>query len=445
MSELTAVEVSYDLLEKPRREAIQASAQHLLKEIDRPKAIHEKTLSLREYIWPALDAYGHDQSLPHDYELSLLPLSRIGAEQGFSGSSILLGYFKHKKNTSLFPSQPMVIKLREKCPTAFGKLSELRDELHRAERLRPYISYHKSQYALPLHISDDLPGMGYQVLWSPFALTDLVQRHQSGLSFLEAPDLRQLLKIKKGGEPSEESLKKALKVVESAFQIMGPLHKRDGTARSVSTSFHKEYEPYLRKLGEGWGSSWREIWGTQQKTSDFNICWVNPFWVLSELMARNNVLLRLGAIHGDLHPGNILYATPERPFLIDFGWADDNAHIAKDFVLLECNLRFIYFPADVSFSEVRRFAQMNAQDVAWPEDLNKRFKPRFDVIQSLRKAFLDAHGVKVDWMTEYVIPLFLVSMGLLRYVDQYTNQVAARLTVLELAQYINDNYLLQVE
>ncbi|MFP2897874.1 phosphotransferase [Corallococcus sp. 4LFB] len=442
MSKQIEVEVSYDLLEQSRRKAIQDSALQLLEEKDTGGSELDQASNRREDIWPALNAYGHDKNLSQDYELSLLPLSRIGAEQGFSGSSILLGYFRHRRNSNLFPSQPMVIKLRKRPPESFGTLSELRDELHRAERLLPYISYHKSQYAVPLHISDVLSKTEYQVLWSPFALTDLVQRHESALSFLDAPDLRQLLAIKKGTEPTKDQLEMALNVVKSAFQILDPLHKRDGTARSVSTSFQKEYAPYLRKFGESWGGSWMELWGTQRETSDFGVSWLNPFWVLNELMARNNISLRLGAVHGDLHPGNILYATPERPFLIDFGWADDNAHIAKDFVLLECNLRFIYFPADVSFADARQFAQLNAQNVALPENLRKRFKPRHDLIQALRTAFVNAHGGRVDWMEEYVIPLFLVSMGLLRYVDQYANQVAARLTVLELARYISDEYLL---
>jgi len=50
----------------------------------------------------------------------------------------------------------------------------------------------------------------------------------------------------------------------------------------------------------------------------------------------------LGAIQGDLHPGNIVYTRGGRPAIIDFGWASDKAHVAKDFVLLECNLRFLF-------------------------------------------------------------------------------------------------------
>jgi hypothetical protein len=440
-----SVDVTYDLLEQPRRDAIKTSAEELLHLIEKLQSQRKDPLADYEHmhIWPALGAYGHDLDLPQNYQLTLLPLSRIGADQGFSGSSIVLGYFKHSGASELFPSQPMVIKLRKKGKDSFGRISELRDELHRANRLRPYIGYHKDQYALPLHITDGTPGLEYQVLWSPFALTDLVTRTTPGLNFSTAPDLRQLLAFQKSKEPSPKSLEEALSVIKSTFHVLEPLHKRAGTARSISTSFSKEYELYLRGFGKSWGKAWRRIWGEEQETQDFGTKWVNPIRVLEELLKQDKISLRLGAVHGDLHPGNILYAPEQfqRPFLIDFGWADDNAHIAKDYVLLECNLRFIYFPADVPFETVTRFAQMNGRQDAKPERFDERFKGRVSMIDQIRQSFIQLRGNDPDWMTEYIIPLFLVSFGLLKFTHQYSNQIAARLTILELAKHISENFL----
>jgi hypothetical protein len=49
-------------------------------------------------------------------------------------------------------------------------------------------------------------------------------------------------------------------------------------------------------------------------------------------------------VHGDLHPNNVLFGPKFVPVLIDFAFGHRDGHFIKDFVLMECSLRFLLAP-----------------------------------------------------------------------------------------------------
>jgi Ternary complex associated domain 9 len=49
-------------------------------------------------------------------------------------------------------------------------------------------------------------------------------------------------------------------------------------------------------------------------------------------------------VHGDLHPNNVLFGPNYVPVLIDYAFGHLNGHFIKDFVLMECSLRFLQTP-----------------------------------------------------------------------------------------------------
>lgn len=49
-------------------------------------------------------------------------------------------------------------------------------------------------------------------------------------------------------------------------------------------------------------------------------------------------------VHGDLHPNNVLFGRNFVPVLIDYAFGHLDGHFIKDFVLMECSLRFLQIP-----------------------------------------------------------------------------------------------------
>ena len=162
----------------------------------------------------------------------------------------------------------------------------------------------------------------------------------------------------------------------------------------------------------------------------------NPLWVVEKLK-KTDAEMTMGAVHGDLHPGNIVLSASNHPRVIDFGWSRSNGHIAQDFVLLECNFRFLMLRPQLSLSEVKRFSEWFEWDATVPSDLSDYSRARAEIILQLRAHAKEAFPSAIDWNWEYVVPLFLVAFGLLRFAPQLGNQAAALFTVLGLANHID--------
>jgi hypothetical protein len=166
--------------------------------------------------------------------------------------------------------------------------------------------------------------------------------------------------------------------------------------------------------------------------------------VLDRIRKLPEALLSCGAIHGDLHPRNVILGEKSEPFLIDYGWARDSQHVAKDFVLLECNLRFVTLPPEIPEKDVLAMCTWLSMRDAPPSVTDPVCEVRCELIRTVRRSLVSViaespkgAAPQLFWITEYVAPLFLVALGLFQHLPNYSNQLAARLTVLSLATYIN--------
>ncbi|MBV9125329.1 MAG: phosphotransferase, partial [Planctomycetes bacterium] len=148
--------------------------------------------------------------------------------------------------------------------------------------------------------------------------------------------------------------------------------------------------------------------------------------------------MRLGVVHGDLHPGNIILRTGEPPAIIDFGWSKDLAHVAKDYVLMECNIRFLTLRPQVGESQLEPFVKWVAWDEKAPGTLIKYLQQRAQLVECVREQATTALGADTNWNQEYLVPLFLTAFGLLRYAPQLGHQSAAVLFVESLARHLAD-------
>jgi hypothetical protein len=418
------VTLSFDATESKRLDAIHGSAAKLLARM-RGRQGADVVWSLQEAVWPALGLPEYRESHGKPVRLTLLPLSRIGQMEGKSGSLVLIGYFSFMEADALC-SHPLVIKTLDRT-----KSDKLGDEYKNALSIKPFAYDSKDSFAIPIFF-DETQG-GYRILWSICSATGSVPRVSpiSGMASpaFEVEDLRKPL--------SEGDNERAAAAFEAAFDLLGNCHRRFGTASVDEVALGVEYEWYLRGLGSVWGDRWVEIWGKTDERflPNAKVRTINPLWVVDRLKALRFALHR-GAIHGDLHPGNIILKSRGAPTIIDFGWAQNRAHVAKDFVLLECNLRFLTLRTEASEREVESFSGWIVWDSTPPTGLSSYLQGRVSLIQRLRRKAAVVFPTGTDWDREYVAPLFLVAVGLLRFAPQLGNQQAAVRFVLSAAAYL---------
>jgi hypothetical protein len=441
--------VSPELLETEELDAIRISAQAVFQKIRSFKQ-SDGVLNFGESIWPAV--VGREGINP---ELILVPLSRLGAVQGFSGNRVLIGYFATISH-SLIPSRPMVIKLSPKRDA-----KKLEDERDRASRVRLHLAYYPGEFALPIHydtVSD------YGVLWSPFSSsTPLLRTYTGGTGSRLALGIEDLWYHLRKQTPFSSSAKlseteaadparapaKDIDVrfdrnvdlkqgIETAFELLKPLHFGNGTAKRIEREVVTEYKRYLRGAEGDWGVVWNQIWApNSQKTVDIDgSSRLNPFWVLNEIGKKGAVPLYCGGVHGDLHPKNILFSDHKTPHIIDFGWADPEAHIAKDFVLMECNLRFMVLRPEISKRHIEQLANWVGIEDACPKLSDDYCQSRADLIDLIRKIAMVRFPSRTDWVWEYVVPMFLTALGLLKHLRDTDNQQSALTTVISSGEYV---------
>jgi hypothetical protein len=448
------VDVTPELLDEDEQNAIELSAGKVLEKIKSCKK-DEGVLNFGETVWPAVIERNNVSA-----ELVVVPLDRLGAVQGISGNHVLVGYFADK-DRRLIPSRPMVIKLSPKRGAA-----KLKDEYDRAQKIRLHLAYYPGNFALPIYyerVKD------YGVLWSPFSSSiPLLRGYPRGGGprlALGIDDLWHRLRGRPGPETWENPLVFAARpgreagsmeldaapypainleeAFRTVFELLKPLHLDNGAATRIEKDLVDEYKVYLRNMERDWGRVWDGRWApkTEEKLNIYGRTRMNPLWVLDQLRRNKPEHLYCGGVHGDLHPKNILFSEQKAPGVIDFGWAAPQGHIAKDFVLLECNLRFMVLRPELPTEHVEQIANWVAFNALPPVFNDGYCKERIGLIQVVRQVADETFPRPTNWAIEYVTPLFLVALGLLRQLQDADNQLSAELTVLSAGEYVAHNVL----
>jgi hypothetical protein len=446
-----AVKVKFEGTEDERLTDIAASAELLLGRILPPPGRNatdaeppQAVWSLRESVWPALGLSGQQLPDASKVRLKLLPLSRLGQMEGKSGSLVLVGWFEGE-NFVAPTSHPLIVKTRKRDADGTSKL---REEYDNAMAVKPFVYDRKDSFAIPVWFDGGRPD--YDILWSSCMLTDrtaeagAAEQNPSGNRLLSA-DLREYLGGVNAGQ--DDDTEAALDVIGDAFRLLRNLHRRCNwttpSEQCQERSVREEYTNYLRKFSAVrnagvWGPRWAEhCWaGAKVKyLGSGSDSPVNPIWLVERLLGMTYPML-LGVVHGDLHPGNIIPRPHEPPAIIDFGWSQDHAHLAKDFVLLECNLRFLSLRPQIGQERIRPFVKWLAWDETPPPGLDGYLEGRVKLVRRVREEAKRVFGDATDWDREYLVPLFLCAFGLLRYAPQLGHQLAAILFVESLANYL---------
>ena len=133
------------------------------------------------------------------------------------------------------------------------------------------------------------------------------------------------------------------------------------------------------------------------------------------------------------------------PHIIDFGWSGDNRHIAQDFALLECNLRFFVQTPSIPFNDLLAIARWIDIGQEPPTALSSPAAAEtVKVIGIVRKLAPNHFASGVNWGMQYAVPVFLIGLGLFKHLHECENQVAGHLTVLSLADYIKKEIIAKI-
>lgn len=423
-------ELEIDFLEKTEQTAIINSARTIF---DDPTS--------RSSVWPA---FGMLDSKVVKPRLRIVPLERIGVSQGKSGSKVRVAYFVDGPQSTDKDrwSLPLVIKV---APNA-----ELVKEKNNADGLQSYVTQHRQRFALPFLLSEDKIS-DVSILWSQFTASTKLSEHEAPSFWLRGADLLGVLRGKKQDLPDV----KPEVIVTDALELVRPLHQKGlGAPEPRPDNIVAHYNRYLRGIltkqsewpaePEDWCSKWKAVWASPdvENISQFGSPWKNPFWVLDQLCRIPNQQLQCGYVHGDLHPRNVVLTGYGEARIIDFGWAGAGRHISQDFVLLDCNLRFVVQHPDLPIEDLRALAGWIAFDQnSVPVLSTPTAKQRFDLLKILRSAAQKRFHKDTNWDIEYVVPLFLTALGLLKHMSNCENQISAHLTILALADYIAKNVL----
>ena len=375
--------------------------------------------------WP-----GSDHVDLEDVDLIVLPLERVGAPPGESGASVFVAYYCVRDGSArIKPSPPFAVKIHTK--------KEMERERKDADRLPTLEPTRENRFAKPIDcypIDDDLA-----VLIAPFGSVYSPGEPQK----VTLNDLWTALKEadRLTGSDYDDAWRKIERHVGSALDLVGGLHRGTGSERQTR-SYREALSWYVRHTRDPACSEKsrahvpHHIFGDEPTVCAFGRRWVNPTRVIDRLLPRT-FETTTGAVHGDLHPKNVVLDDADRPHIIDFGWACTNAAVVVDYALLDINIRSITLPSQIDQWDVLKIAEF-LPGGRKPTKLRKAVQRRVDLIHGVIWDRVEEQGVIQDWGTEYVIPFFIVAYGLLVHLDKARNQMALVATVLAAAEHIDD-------
>lgn len=409
-----------------------------------------------EFLWPALKKMIIEKRDIRELgvdkiELNIIPLDRLGQKNGMSGSGVVLGYFETENVT--FPSLPMIIKLSE---TGKGHISE---EFEHSMEIFPYLRS-KGTFILPFYMIKE-KNMEFLISSSKVRFDD--RKVAVGNSYIRTlmNVLEELEKIYEYDEISKKT-----ETICNTFDYLyyclrdihsGPSHEK-GKVCIEDKEYGCEYKRYLRNTIDikknVIDKSIEGLW-CEKKNTECTECTMKcscPSTILKKLLHKTSSF-HMGGIHGDFHPRNIIYLDYEEDgyneaSIIDYGWANINAHIAKDFVLMECNFRFMALKSAINSASLKKLC--NALTDAELDNLlnNKSLTDYCNsiirIIKNIRKNFIKTikyidSKLEIDndfFLKEYIVPMFFVAFGLVKYHSESRNQRAMEETLYALSNFL---------
>ena len=186
----------------------------------------------------------------------------------------------------------------------------------------------------------------------------------------------------------------------------------------------KEYERYLRDMAaEGRIKSVLGPDYAKESLSYLGSKILNPLIAIKKDGFKKSIVCKIGPVHGDLHPTNVVLNCHMKPSLIDFAWANANGHVLKDFVLMENSIRFMLFPNHTNWPLQKKcnsdlldeYGFEKLQDSPYKgSDLEWHYARLAVVLRAIREAAKAVGGPDYKF-EEYLAAQYLVLFGLLKF------------------------------
>lgn len=387
-------------------------------------------------VWPAAyDAQNDGRPIdPADVELLVLPLDRIGAPPGASGASVYIVYYSHAPRDAgadqWIVSPPLAVKI--------GDAAKLKDELDVKKRWPSLGEAGRQRFAFPFHLDAESAENG--VLVAPFRSKFVDEAGERNR--IQLGDLWGLLtdsaETLTGRIPCLDEVRAC---VHGALEAVALAHRGNAKRKPRrSRTYASAFEWYLRGTCAAMPGASRAhipdaLFGAGDQVNAFGRVWPNPRRIMEDLVKSARTFeTYFGPIHGDLHSKNIVIDNRGQVHIIDFGWAVKEAPIVLDFLLLDINLRGTTLPSQVSEPDLLALAGFLSptQEV---DDLPVPVRCRAALIKDCVWSAAKVEAAE-DWFSEYLIPMFIVSFGLLVHLDSARNQNAIIALILSLADEI---------
>ena len=129
----------------------------------------------------------------------------------------------------------------------------------------------------------------------------------------------------------------SVRLLQSTYESCRASHRGSMASFKVGT----QYEDYLRATPERLlEDPLPNVFPGGSNATIYGQTFRDPRRIL-EAVKEHEINSLVCPVHGDLHPNNVLFGRNFVPVLIDYAFGHLYGHFIKDFVLMECSLRFL--------------------------------------------------------------------------------------------------------
>jgi Ternary complex associated domain 9 len=212
-----------------------------------------------------------------------------------------------------------------------------------------------------------------------------------------------------------------------------------------SFAFGEEYRSYLRDTGERLLTDpLPALFADRSSVNIYGYTLNDPRRILERVKAWE-IASRVCPVHGDLHPNNVLFGPEFSPVLIDYAFGHLDGHFVKDFVLMECSLRFLLPPKLLQPDLIVEFDQYLLEENGYEAvgefpargrtgDVIREMASLIEVIRQQCRACVPDYKFK-----EYLIAQYMVLLGNIRLLPYQDFRML--LALCRLADYLDSEPL----